>query len=476
MSVSAAEMAKQDQEQAPSSKKRKHTDEERAERKKKKKQKHAPIEAEVAEVEDSPTVNKTKENKKGADVESVPPTSAQQEGGSDIELPDVEQDSEIPATGETPVILKKRRKRKDLDTSNKVASPAPETTEKEDIELPDTSADMNGDTFATPPLLTNGIGSTSQPTLPSDSIENTPFRTTRASLYVPCPAISLSTALPSLISTHLTPLLLTYYGPVSGVVLSITDVSVSSHAASEAGKPLQLQQHLSSTSTQYALCADDFGVSFTWLTGTFTSFRPTLNTTLSGYINIASEGFIGLVLYNYFQVGIAKSRIPRSWRWTAPGGPKPSKKQPKKGRIRDSESVETENTQTSLTTIPNSQGTLPPSQTSPSSTSTGHWTKADGTLLKESDLIEFRVVDIDVVPQNARDSARLGLQIEGTLLAEEEETKLLEEEKTKFEQAQNKAYGRTDSPGLKDEANMMSGGLGREGSAATQTQRHRVAY
>lgn len=470
MSVSVTEMARQDQEQEKSSKKRKHSDEERAERKKKKKLKHAPVEVDVAEAEALCAVSKKKEKTKAAEEASVQPMAQQDDG--DIELVDVEQDTEIPATEEIPTTPKKRRKQKDKATNPRVASPAPKTAEQEHSELPDVSVDLHEDGFGTPQPFTKVISSTAQPVLPSDLIENTPFHTVRASLYVPCPAISLSTALPSLISTHLTPLLLTYYAPFSGIVLSITDVSISNHAAASAGEPLKIAQ-TPATGTQYALCADDGGVSFTWLTGTFTTFQPTLNTTLAGYINVASEGFIGLVLYNYFQVGIARSRIPKSWSWTAPGGPKASRKQPKKGRIRDSESVNVDNgMQASLTTIPDSQASDKPTWSQSSTgTSTGHWTRPDGTPINDSDLIHFRVVDIDTVPSNARDSTRLGLQIEGTLLDEDEEASLLAEERIKFDRAQNKANGRKDS----SQMHMTSGGLGREGSVV-HGQRHRVAY
>jgi DNA-directed RNA polymerase I subunit RPA43 len=490
MSVSAADMVGRDGTLTPtSSRKRKHTDEEQAQRKKLKKQKHLEVENSsevVAHHEIRSATENKKRRRKGQDAGVHELPVAQQEAHRGVELPALQENAVALATEETPVIRKKGKKRKAIAEAGHAA------TEQEDIELPDAE-----DEALTSPQVTKSTVSTLQPTPPSESIENSPFYTTRVSLYVPCPAISLNTTLPSLISTHLTPLLLTYYAPLNGILLSITDASISSAAANSPGQPLLLPPLPPlPNQPQLALCADEAGVSFTWLTVTATTFNPAPNSTLSGYINVASEGFIGLILYNYFQVGIPKTRIPRGWKWTAPGGPadsgsgtSSSKKQSKKGRIRDAESEESSQQNGSTTAIPDSQTDATHHDTDANhdadSTATilqntGYWTRTDGSIVSDSSPLSFRVVDCEIVPSSTRGNAdKSALQIEGTLLDEEEENRIVEEERAKFERAQDKAHGRARSPGARNQANMMSGGLGvlsREGSVAAAGLRHRVRY
>jgi DNA-directed RNA polymerase I subunit RPA43 len=470
MSVSVAEMAGQDRFQSSAiSKKRKHTDEERAERKKNKKQKHLEVE-ERAEVPAGATTEKTKRKKRrtqSLEEETSEPVAIQQEAQPDIELPDVEveENVEAPATEDTAAVPKKEKKRKAVVESQ------PLPAEQEDIELPDAESDT----------------STTPATPPTDSTENTPFHTVHTSLYVPVPAISLSSALPSLISTQLTPNILTYYPPLSGVLLSISDAHLSSTAATRVGEPL-LPSISSSTSPQVALCADTSGVSFTWLTFTATTFSPSPHTSLTGYINVTSEGFIGLILYNYFQVGIARTRIPRSWKWTPPGGHSSSssrtKKLPKKGRIRDADSADSSQLDSTATPIPDSQPT-PSSGETDSQLSTGYWTTSTSQILTSNTPLTFRLVSADTIPTRSSYSAsspdKLTLQLEGTLLSPDDEAQVLEEERAKFDRAQDKAYGRKESPGAKGIRHMMSGGLGgdepgREGSVPASVVRHRVKY
>lgn len=494
MSVSVTEMAGQDK--APSSassKKRKHTAEESAERKKNKKQKHLQVDDSAEFLAGAGTTEATKKKKRrrqSPDEEAHAPGAIQQEAQPDIELPDVE-GAEAPATEATPAVPKKKKKRKDITEVQPIA------TEQEDIELPD----ADNETFTTPPLIPKTTTSPAQPIPPSNSTENTPFHTARTSLYVPVPAISLTTALPSLISTHLTPLLLTYYPPLNGIILTIIDAHISSAASDLPGKPLVLPTTttpIPQGTPTLALCADTSGVSFVWLTFTATTFSPTPSSTLTGHINVTSEGFVGLILHNYFQVGIAKSRIPRSWKWTAPGGSgsrTSSKKQPKKGRIRDAENeensqVEAEHESGSTATM------LPDSQASNTQDTdiasrkhaeaeaalqqnTGYWTTSLGSILDPNTPLTFRVVDCEIVPSSSRHSDKLALQIEGTLLDEEDEDRILAEERARFERAQNKAYGRSESPGSRGQVNMMSGGLReltRERSVAAAALRHRVKY
>jgi DNA-directed RNA polymerase I subunit RPA43 len=299
------------------------------------------------------------------------------------------------------------------------------------------------------------------PSAPDDTTPS-PFHSVRLSLYVPLSAISLSpaTALASLQAEHLSPLLLTYYSPARGIVLAFTDTVLSSTRPQPPNPPPEPASSQSSTSI-LAKCADEYGVSSIWLTTTFLVFRPTPAQILSGWINVCSDGFVGLLSYNYFQTGVAKNRIPKDWRWVGPGGDltqarkRSMRSKAKKVRIRSSGSEEdvdmdADNTQT---TPVDSEDWAEDDYDG-----TGYFATADGSRVKGA--LQFRVVDADVVPGHHR--GMWTLQIEGTLLSPEDEAAVVEEERAQAERL--KARGKPAEQGARivADAAMMSGGLGIE--------------
>lgn len=48
-------------------------------------------------------------------------------------------------------------------------------------------------------------------------------------------------------------------------------------------------------------------------------FRPEKGTVLEGAVNIANEGVVGLICYNYFNVAIPRESLPESWTWDGEG-------------------------------------------------------------------------------------------------------------------------------------------------------------
>ncbi len=88
---------------------------------------------------------------------------------------------------------------------------------------------------ATLPDSDHDISITDAPPITKDS----PFHSATISLYLPIPPIALSqiTALPSLLTTHLTPLLLSYYPPLRGIVLAISNPILSSRKPSPDNAP-----------------------------------------------------------------------------------------------------------------------------------------------------------------------------------------------------------------------------------------------
>ncbi|KIW34983.1 uncharacterized protein PV07_01710 [Cladophialophora immunda] len=312
-----------------------------------------------------------------------------------------------------------------------------------------------------------------------ESEDPSSFYSTRLSLYLSIPAISLEAAKPSVLAVHLAPLLLTYFPPAQGIVLGFSDPVMSAQPNSGINLPLLPPRNgeIEAQAEVLADTADEFGVCWVWLTATFLVFRPERGDELYGWTNVTSEGFVGLVSYNYFQAAIGKARIPAEWKWNGPSREQLQKtKKGRKGRLRDESGLDdgeehgTQETATTVVEAPSSQSLL--------ADDGGHFTDASGTKIQST--LKFRVADTEIVP--AHDRHKWSLQIDGTLLDDEAEQSVLEEERGKFERAQETSRSR--SLGGEDAA-VMSGALrrslSREGSVGSRISghtpaRHRVTY
>ncbi|OAP64511.1 hypothetical protein AYL99_00483 [Fonsecaea erecta] len=312
-----------------------------------------------------------------------------------------------------------------------------------------------------------------------ESEDPSSFYSTRLSLYLSIPAVSLEAAKSSILAAHLAPLLLTYFPPARGIVLGFSDPVLSAQPNSGINLPLLPPQtgDIEAQAEVLADTADEFGVCWVWLTATFLVFRPERGDELYGWTNVSSEGFVGLVSYNYFQTAIGKTRIPAEWTWNGPSREQLQKnKKGRKGRLRDENSLddgEEHGTQeTSITAVeaPSSQPLLVDDG--------GYFTDASGTRIKST--LKFRVADTEIVP--AHDRHKWSLQIDGTLLDDEAERNVLEEERGKFERAQetsrSRSLGGEDAPVM---SGALSRSLSREGSVGSRISghtpaRHRVTY
>ena len=254
------------------------------------------------------------------------------------------------------------------------------------------------------------------------------FSLATATLYLPLSPISISPthALASLMAEHLSPLLLTYYPPLKGIVMAYSNASISSHPPSS--KPRNSSDPNPQPLT-LAKTADEYGVLYVYLTATFLIFRPRRGQSLEGWVNVQSEGFLGAVVFNLFSVGIERKRLPTNWRWVPPG----------------EEAEETETSGNATTDDESATERAPPGfdsakelfQPAPlaadeldidgedeGETSTGHFQSVSGHRVRGN--VRFRVVDVDIIPGSERD--RGFLSIEGTMLTPEEEEKLLQAE------------------------------------------------
>lgn len=272
------------------------------------------------------------------------------------------------------------------------------------------------------------------------TIPHSPYCLTTATLYLPLSPISISPthALASLLAEHLSPLLLTYYPPLKGIVLAYSNASISSTPPSS---PSSAQsQDPNPQPLTLATSANEYGVLYVYLTATFLVFRPQRGQILEGWVNVQSEGFLGAVVLNLFSVGIERKRLPTSWKWVPPGEEQPTTKT-------DDES-DSDNTNTaafdpekehfkpvSLASDANplSETTPNPDPTTTTTTTTeedeesaeGYFQSVSGHRVRGT--IRFRVLDIDVIPGTDRE--RGFMSIEGTMLSPEEEERVVEDER-----------------------------------------------
>ncbi|KAK5198229.1 hypothetical protein LTR92_002474 [Exophiala xenobiotica] len=407
-------------------KKRKHTSEDKEASTKKKRRRTEDAEN-ATTTQESPTAEVTKKSKKKSKDKDTKVSTAQQ----DVELPDAPDDEEEPSTANP------------LHES----STAVEGEDGADLELEES---LN--------LL--------------ESEDPSSFYSTRISLHLPIPAISLESGGSSLLATHLAPLLLTYFPPTQGILLGFSDPVISAKPNSGINLPLipPRDGRVPPQAEVLAKTADEYGVCWVWLTATLLVFRPETGDELHGWTNVTSEGFVGLVSYNYFQTAVEKTRIPAAWKWN--GSTKEemtkNKKKGKKGKLRD----EVDQRQDSEG-LEDGDTAAAPYQTRIQDES-GYFADASGSKIPST--LKFRVVDTEVVP--AHDRTKWSLQIDGTLLDEEAEQEVLAEERGKFERTQQRS--RSQTPG--GDAFMAGAlGLSREASVASVLSvpapvRHRRAY
>lgn len=309
-----------------------------------------------------------------------------------------------------------------------------------------------------------------------------PYTFTTATLYLPLSPISISPthALASLLAEHLSPLLLTYYPPLKGIVLAYSNASISStppnmsSEASDASSANPNPQPLT-----LAASAGEYGVLYVYLTATFLVFRPVKGQVLEGWVNVQSEGFLGAVVLNLFSVGIERRRLPGNWKWIPPGEEDASTSNTTIANIKTEEDSDASEKGTvfdpekehfnpvSLASDANPLSEI--NTADPNATTTGEddagTDVAEGYFQSTSGhrvrgTVRFRVLDIDVIPGTDRE--RGFMSIEGSMLSPEEEERVLEEERN--------GILSTATPRRASSVHVMSGGL-TEGSADVEGEK-----
>lgn len=132
---------------------------------------------------------------------------------------------------------------------------------------------------------------------------STTFHIQTSSLYLPLAPVSQKFPLEGLCAEHLTPLVLTFYPPFQGLILSYSNPRLSAKPFGNDGDTTLLQN------------IDEYAVSWAWVTAEFLVFKPEQGTWVEGYVNLQNEGHLGLVCWNLFNAMIERKRLPEDWKW-----------------------------------------------------------------------------------------------------------------------------------------------------------------
>lgn len=145
----------------------------------------------------------------------------------------------------------------------------------------------------------------------TESVNNSPFYVHTVSLYLPVWPITQLNPLEGLCAEHLSPLLLTYYEPLDGVLLSYSNPRLSEHPTA---KPRTSDEPI------LARAVAESAASFVWITAEFLVFSPRKGQWIEGWINLQNEGHLGIVCWNLFNASIERRRLPQDWTWSGVGG------------------------------------------------------------------------------------------------------------------------------------------------------------
>ena len=227
----------------------------------------------------------------------------------------------------------------------------------------------------------------------------TPFVTKTCSLYLPLSPISQLRPLEGLCAEHLSPLLLTYYRPLGGVVLSYSNPRLSERPSATCGK---------TDEPALALSINEYAPSYVWATADFLLFKPRRGQIIEGWINLQNESHLGLVCWNLFNASIERRRLPRNWTWSGVGG----------GMFGKDGHQATQK---------------PTSRTEADERGQGSFIDGDGRKVEGA--IRFKIIDIET----AYSYGKGFLTIEGALLDDNDEAQLVEGGQSRSGQGQRDA-------------------------------------
>ena len=252
---------------------------------------------------------------------------------------------------------------------------------------------------------------------------HSPFQLMTSTLYLPIPPICGSYPAQGLCADHLSPLLLSYYSPLQGVLLSYNNISLSSELPSEPLLWKGDRQKPPDPDQQYASIIESYGPYYTYLTADFLLFAPRKGDWLKGYVVLGSEANVGLICYNFFSASIEKKRLPKSWRWMRSANElQQTKRRRRKGQHNNNDEAEESGEVDPDVEMMDSDNAVFGEIPAPE----GYWLTSSHPKAVLSGTIFFRVIRVEKARNADREHGLL--TIEGTMLSEEDENQLVEEE------------------------------------------------
>ena len=296
--------------------------------------------------------------------------------------------------------------------------------------------------------LSNPPRAQSQPIIATRGEPVSPFYQQTSSFYLPLPPISQKHALQGVCAEHISPLILTYYPPFRGVVISYSNARLSSDNQIETSNPA------------YARAIDEYASSFVWLTADFVIFKPRRNSVIEGYLNLQSESTIGLLCLNFFNASIERKRLPKEWKWISGGMRVPRKRKLKKAArdtMSDSDGAEANEDDVADQILEDAEG---------------HFQDQAGKRIEG--VLRFRVKNVDTSRGMDRETGFVS--IEGTMLSEDDEKQLQEQERIRRPDIGRKQLGWQNEPPNAMTGAIMNGFDGAMDIDDTESSKHRVRY
>ncbi|KAL9132206.1 MAG: hypothetical protein Q9217_000010 [Psora testacea] len=235
------------------------------------------------------------------------------------------------------------------------------------------------------------------PKRPAVSPETSPFYERSYSLYLPLAPIAQRHPIQGLCAEHLSPLILSYYPPFHGIIISYTNPRCSSTPEN----PITADGRQKG----YARSINEYAASFVWLTAEFLIFDPRKGDVIEGYINLQNENSIGLVCWNFFSASIERKRLPSDWRWISGGTSAGNRKEKLKGASLDG-GVDVDQ-----------EDRKEEDQSNEVEDAEGHFQDGNGTRV--GGLVQFTVETVDTSGSMYRENSFL--TIHGSMLDEDEE-------------------------------------------------------
>ncbi|KAF1956354.1 hypothetical protein CC80DRAFT_593812 [Byssothecium circinans] len=174
--------------------------------------------------------------------------------------------------------------------------------------------------------------------IPPDTASDSVFYIERISQYVSLPPASLTTPLPAICASVFSPLLLTYFAPVKGVVLGFEDVRLSDSEPRSRIAPAKSKKRRHRSEAAAAESAadeeeentghgmgetvllrqiDEYTAPFVWATASLLVWRPKEGDWITATLTHQSATHVTLSHLNTFPVSVLREQLPRSWRWHA---------------------------------------------------------------------------------------------------------------------------------------------------------------